>query len=93
LALAFVAVPAPAVDAKPVGHAAKRAPDAALASAVGHLSAGRLSEASQAYGSLASRVEGAVVYATAAEILARRASPACKGGSMRSSTDCPEIIK
>ncbi|HKY34850.1 MAG TPA: hypothetical protein VJN18_02820 [Polyangiaceae bacterium] len=85
---AMVAVPLPA-DTKPPAKTTKGPHDPELASAVGHLAAGRISEASQAYSALAARPTGGEVYARTAALLSRRAT-SCASGSP---TLCPEILK
>jgi hypothetical protein len=75
-------------DAKPAARTAKGPLDPELAAAVGHLAAGRISEASQAYSALAARPAGGDVYARTAALLSHRAT-SCAPGSTR----CPEILK
>lgn len=85
---ATVAVAVP-TDAKAPFRTSKGPHDPELASAVGHLAAGRIFEASQAYSVLAARPAGGDVYARTAALLSRRAT-ACATGSP---TRCPEILK
>lgn len=79
-------------------NASKRAPrgafaDPELAAAVGHLAAGRLSEAAQSYQALSERAEGAEVYGKLSAVLARRAGLPCAANSPGSNDTCPEIVK
>jgi hypothetical protein len=82
-------VVAPTPEPKPSPRAAKSPVDPEVAAAVGHLAAGRISEASKAYGALAARPRGGEVYAKVAALLARRAS-GCSEGSTAS---CPEVLR
>lgn len=86
---ALVAVPAPAAEPK---RKPKGLVDPVLAAAAGHLAAGRVAEASQAYAALAARPEGGEVYASAAALLARRAGQDCSA-SPSASARCPELLK
>jgi hypothetical protein len=89
-AAALVAVPVPETPdpkRKPKGVV-----DPVLATAAGHLAAGRVADASQAYAGLASRPEGGEVYAKAAALLARRAGQDCSA-SPSASARCPELLK
>lgn len=85
---ATVAVPMPTGAKGPV-RTGKGPHDPELASAVGHLAAGRISEASQAYSALAARPAGGEVYAKTAALLSRRATSCATGAP----PVCPEILK
>jgi hypothetical protein len=93
-----LAAPAPALIAVPVPAAAdpKRKPkgvvDPELAAAAGHLAAGRVADASQAYAALGSRPEGGEVYAQASALLARRAGQDCSAAPSAGAR-CPELLK
>ncbi|MGE5785544.1 MAG: hypothetical protein ACM3ZE_13185, partial [Myxococcales bacterium] len=58
--------------------------------AVGHLFAGRLPEAAQAYYELAQKFPDEPVFQSASRILARKNSPACRGTNS-SKTACPSV--
>jgi hypothetical protein len=88
----FVAIQPPPV---PSGRRAKAAvvADPDLVAAVGHLAAGRLTEAAQSYQSLSTRAEGAEVYGKLSALLTRRAGPSCVAPAPANGNACPEIVK
>jgi hypothetical protein len=85
-----VVTPPPA-EAKAKARAQKGSDDPVLRMAVGHLAAGRVSEAAEAYRVLSARSEGGGIYAKAAALLARRAGE-CVAATAQPA-NCPEILK
>jgi len=79
---------APEAVSNPVPASIKALPDASMA--VGHLFAGRLPEAEQAYRDLSARYPDDPAFRAAARILTRRNAPACRAGSA-TSTSCPMV--
>lgn len=86
---AAVQTPIPA-EAKPEDVPAAIAATPDVAPAVGHLFAGRLPEAEQAYRDLATKFPGEPAFQSASRILARKNGPNCRGANS-SKTACPSV--
>jgi hypothetical protein len=69
-----------------------RQPEANVADAVAHLSAGRYAHASRAYAALAERRPDAEVFRAITTILDRANDPRCKPGDGRAAA-CPEVLR
>ncbi len=83
---------APAVPSRPSSFTKKgQLHDPALVAAVGHLIAGRYSDAQKAYVTLAAQSPGDATLAALVRLLSKKMEPRCAGTAPKANASCPEV--